>query len=235
MKITVIYATERKNNSTTYKLAQTAINTLRKNDEVREFFLPRDMNHFCRGCYQCFEGHPEKCGGYNEIHLIKEAMNESDLIIFTAPVYVFHIPGQLKALLDHFAYEWIVHRPNGKMFTKQALIITTAAGGGMKSTLKDIKHSMDFWGVARLYTYSATTWHPGKTELTGKVTADMEKHMLKICSKIQKSYGKVKPRFKVKLLFYTLGVWMHKKLGMDSIDSRYWKEQGWLDKERPWK
>ena len=41
----------------------------------------------------------------------------------------------------------MVHRPNGKMFTKQALIITTAAGGGMRSTIRDIKDSMNFWGV----------------------------------------------------------------------------------------
>lgn len=183
MKITAIYATERKGVSTTYILAQKAINELRDDDKVYEFFLPKDMNHFCRGCYQCFEGYPEKCGGYEKIHAIRDAMNKSDLIIFTAPVYVFHIPGQLKALLDHFACEWMVHRPNGKMFTKQALIITTAAGGGMRSTIRDIKDSMNFWGVGRLYTY---------------------------------------------------GRLLH-KMTPESIDSMYWKEQGWLDKVRPWK
>ena len=56
MKITTIYATERKSISTTYTLAQKAINELRDDDKVYEFFLPKDMNHFCRGCYQCFEG-----------------------------------------------------------------------------------------------------------------------------------------------------------------------------------
>ena len=234
MKITAIYATERKGVSTTYILAQKAINELRDDDKVYEFFLPKDMNHFCRGCYQCFEGYPEKCGGYEKIHAIRDAMNKSDLIIFTAPVYVFHIPGQLKALLDHFACEWMVHRPNGKMFTKQALIITTAAGGGMRSTIRDIKDSMNFWGVGRLYTYSSATWHPRKPEMTGKVTEEMEGAILKICRKIRKRAAHVKPRLKVKLLFYTYGRLLH-KMTPESIDSMYWKEQGWLDKVRPWK
>lgn len=233
MKITVIYSTERKEVSTTYTLTQEAINKLRRNDEVYEFFLPKDMNHFCKGCYQCFEGYPERCGGYKQLKIIKESINKSDLIIFTAPVYVYHIPGQLKALLDHFAYQWIVHRPNGNMFNKQVLIITTAAGGGLKSTLKDIKDSMDFWGVGRLYTYSSTTWNPRNHELTGRVTDRMKNDLLKICGKIEKRSGNVTPRIKEKLLFH-FGVWMHKKIGLDTVDWKYWKEQGWLDKKKPW-
>ena len=128
----------------------------------------------------------------------------------------------------------MVHRPNGKMFTKQALIITTAAGGGMRSTIRDIKDSMNFWGVGRLYTYSSATWHPRKPEMTGKVTEEMEGAILKICGNIRKRAGHVKPRLKVKLLFYTYGRLLH-KMTPESIDSRYWKEQGWLDKVRPWK
>ena len=128
----------------------------------------------------------------------------------------------------------MVHRPNGKMFTKQALIITTAAGGGMRSTIRDIKDSMNFWGVGRLYTYSSATWHPRKPEMTGKVTEEMEGAILKICRKIRKRAVHVKPRLKVKLLFYTYGRLLH-KMTPESIDSMYWKEQGWLDKVRPWK
>ena len=47
----------------------------------------------------------------------------------------------------------MVHQPNGLMFHKQALVITTAAGAGMRSTIKDVKDSLDFWGVGRVYAY----------------------------------------------------------------------------------
>ncbi|MDD7681774.1 MAG: hypothetical protein PUJ05_02265 [Clostridium sp.] len=46
MKITAIYATERKSISTTYTLAQKAINELRDDDKVYESFLQRVLSMF---------------------------------------------------------------------------------------------------------------------------------------------------------------------------------------------
>ncbi|WP_438652264.1 hypothetical protein [Romboutsia sp.] len=39
------------------------------------------MNGFCKGCYMCFEGKSEKCSDYSKITPIRNAMNESDLMI----------------------------------------------------------------------------------------------------------------------------------------------------------
>lgn len=96
-------------------------------------------------------------------------MDGPELLIFTAPVYVYHVPGQVKAFLDHFGYRWMPHQPNGKMFKKQALLISTAAGAGTKSALRDLKDSMTFWGVARTYTFGklvyATDWDTVDTKI----------------------------------------------------------------------
>ena len=43
----------------------------------------------------------------------------------------------------------------------------------------------------------------------------------------------VVPGIKTRLLFYIMRR-MHQK-GMNPVDQAYWKEKGWLDKERPWK
>lgn len=72
---------------------------------------------------------------------ILAAMKQSELILFCAPTYVFHVPRQMKTLLDHFAYRWMVHRPDLSFLRKQAVIINTAASGGMRSTVRDIKDS----------------------------------------------------------------------------------------------
>lgn len=77
-------------------------------------------------------------------------MDEADVLIFTTPVYVYHCTGSMKAFLDHYGYRWMVHRPEQKMFTKQAVVISTAAGSGTKSANKDIADSMFFWGVQKL-------------------------------------------------------------------------------------
>lgn len=72
---------------------------------------------------------------------ILAAMKQSELILFCAPTYVFHVPGQMKTLLDHFAHRWMVHRPDLSFLRKQAVIINTAASGGMRSTVRNIKDS----------------------------------------------------------------------------------------------
>ena len=61
-------------------------------------------------------------------------MEQSDIIIFCTPTYVFHVPGQMKMLLDDFAYRWMIHHPDLLFMKKQAVIINTAGGSGMKST-----------------------------------------------------------------------------------------------------
>jgi len=68
----------------------------------------------------------------------------------TSPAYVFHATGAMKALLDHFAYRWIPHRPAPEMFGKRAVIITQCLGSGAKSAAKDIKHSLSLWGISKI-------------------------------------------------------------------------------------
>ena len=68
----------------------------------------------------------------------------------TSPAYVFHATGAMKALLDHFAYRWIPHRPAPEMFGKRAVIITQCLGSGAKSAAKDMKHSLSWWGISKI-------------------------------------------------------------------------------------
>ena len=68
----------------------------------------------------------------------------------TSPAYVFHVTGAMKALLDHFAYRWMPHRPAPEMFGKRAVIITQCLGSGAKSAAKDIKHSLSWWGISKI-------------------------------------------------------------------------------------
>jgi len=84
---------------------------------------------------------------------------DRDFQCFTpSPAYVFHATGAMKALLDHFAYRWMPHRPAPEMFTKRAVILTQCLGAGAKSAARDIKHSLSWWGVPKIgiFTRSAS-------------------------------------------------------------------------------
>ena len=121
--------------------------------EIKEFFLPEDFDEPCRGCYSCFKNDLTNCPHYQKLEPVAEAVLEADLLILGSPVYVYHASGQMINFLDHFGTWWVVHRPRAEMCKKQAVVIATAAGGGMKSTVKDMADSLEMWGIAKIYKY----------------------------------------------------------------------------------
>ena len=200
--------------------------------ELTEFFLPRDFGQFCLGCTTCFVKDEFKCPHYKSIKPITDALNEADIIILASPVYVYHATGAMKALLDHYGYRWMVHRPDERMFSKQAVCISTAAGAGLRSTNKDMADSAFFWGCARVYklgvAVSAAEWESVKE----KKKASVEKKTDKLAARLKGQCGKVKPGLKTKGFFAIMR--MMQKNGWNEADMNYWKEKGWLEKKKPW-
>ena len=222
MNITVIKATNRKNSST-YNAAKYFISKLNNVGEVFEFTLPDDMPHVCKGCYACLNGKEDKCGGYEYLKPINDAFAKSELIIFCCPVWCFHAPGQIKSFLDHYGYRWLVHRPNFDMLKKQAVIITTAGGGGLKSAPKDIKDSADYWGIARTYVVKEAVWGYFWNDMPEKFKKEFLKKLDNTAKKVEKNAKNLKPCLKVKFLFN-----MFKKLHLGGkmwkIDNEYWQK-----------
>ena len=142
MKITVINGTEKK--GVTYRLKELFLEHLRDSAEITEFYLPKDCPSFCVGCTTCFLKDEHKCKDREYVEKIEKALLEADLLVFTSPTYVFHATGAMKAMLDHFGYRWMPHRPAKEMFGKRAVVITQALGSGDKSAAKDIKDSLSW-------------------------------------------------------------------------------------------
>lgn len=201
--------------------------------ETSEFFLPRDFGDFCCGCTQCFTKNETKCPHYESLSPITQAIDEADVIILASPVYVYHATGAMKAFLDHYGWRWMVHRPDERMFKKQGVCISTAAGAGTRSTNKDMADSLFFWGVPKIYKYgigvAATNWD-GVPE---KKKRRVEKATDSIADKIIKRNGRVKPGIKTKGFFHIMR--MLQKNGWNEADMNYWKAKGWTDNNRPWK
>ncbi len=222
MNITLIKATKRKNSST-YNAAKYFISKLKNAEDVYEFTLPDDMPHVCRGCYSCLHGREDRCGGYEYLKPINEAIAKSQLIIFCCPVWCFHAPGQIKSFLDHYGFRWLVHRPDFNMLGKQAVIITTAGGGGMKSAAKDIKDSMDYWGVARTYIVTQSVWQYFWEDMPEKFKKSLENKLDKTAADVQKHARNLHPSLKVKFLLKMFES-LHLKRKMWDIDDKYWEE-----------
>ena len=238
MKIVVINGTEKK--GITYKLKEIFLDKFKSDASITEYYLPKDCPSFCLGCTQCFLKDENLCKDREYIQKIESSLREADLLVFTSPAYVFHATGAMKAMLDHFGYRWMPHRPMPEMFGKRAVIVTQCLGSGGKSAAKDIKHSLSWWGVSYIKTcsfklFSDIHWD----KLAPKKKKQMTNKLTKLSNKMYKiNYNnKAHTSFMTKMKFYIVRL-LQKSLGKQDpeyTDYKYWKSNGWIDKTRPWK
>ena len=167
--------------------------------EVTEFFLPRDFGELCVGCTACFGESEKKCPHFEKLAPITEAMDGADVLILASPVYVYHATGAMKAFLDHYGWRWMVHRPEEKMFSKQAVCISTAAGAGMKSTNRDMADSTFFWGVAKTSQYGAAVMETSWDRVSDKKKQSIERKLGRLARRLKAGQQHVRPSVKTKL------------------------------------
>ena len=238
MKITVINGTEK--HGVTYRLKEIFLETFREDAEITEYYLPKDGPGFCMGCTACFRNNQDLCKDAEIVKKIEKSLLEADLLVFTSPAYVFHTTGAMKAMLDHFGYRWMPHRPAKEMFGKRAVIITQCLGAGGKSTAKDIKDSLAWWGISTIKTVSLKLmseidWN----KIDEKKKAAFKKKLNSVAEKMRAiNYTEpARTNLMVKAKFYTVRM-LQTGLGRQNpeySDYKYWNENGWIGKVRPWK
>lgn len=203
--------------------------------KVMEFFLPADFDRFCVGCTTCFMKSETLCPHYDRLKPITEAIDQADVLILTSPVYVYHATGPMKSFLDHYGYRWLVHRPEESMFSKQAVCISTAAGGGMKSTCRDMADSMFYWGIAKIYQYGIAVRAVSWEGVNDRMRQKLEKKTTALAGSIRKRDGRVRPGLKTKGFFLIMRKVHRSRFAFNEADNKYWKEKGWTGKTRPWR
>lgn len=229
MEIVMIHGQSHK--GSTYHIARNL--ALKIGGDIKEFFLPRDFGEFCIGCTKCFLESEKKCPHYDKLKPLTEAMDRADLLILASPVYVMHATGAMKAFLDHYGYRWMVHRPEKAMFSKQGICISTAAGAGMKSAMKDMADSLFFWGISEIYRYGKAVFAVKWQDVSEKNKKTIDKELSSLAKKIRRNYGRAKTGIKTKLVFHAVRLLQRKD--WNKADLEYWRERGWLDKKRPWR
>lgn len=237
MKIAVVNGTEK--HGVTGRLKDIFLEKFRS-AEITEYFLPRDCPSFCVGCTNCFMKGENSCKDFIYINAIEKSLIEADLIVMTSPSYVMHATGAMKALLDHFGYRWMPHRPVPEMFGKRAVIITQCVGAGAKSTAKDIKHSLSWWGISKIGVFKGALindiiWN----KLPDKRRKKLSEKVNKLAVKFAKiNYAKPAHTSLITKIKFRLCRLIQKKVrksGVSGLDNEYWYNNGWLGKGRPWK
>lgn len=231
MKIVMLNGQNHKGSS--YHIGRQIIDKIGGENEITEFFFPKDLNHFCLGCYKCIED-DTACPYYSEKKIILEAINDADLLVITTPTYCMHVSAPLKSFIDMTFDYWMVHRPKKCMFRKRAVVISTSAGSGTKSAIKDVCDALLYLGVPSVMKYGiavqAMNWESISEKKKNKIDRDTTKIATKLSTDKKPSVG-----LKTKLLFHMMGMMQKNGWGSSPIEKEYWEKEGWFDGKRPWK
>lgn len=228
MKIVIINGQNHK--GSTYNIGISLARKLAGDEDITEFFLPRDLNHFCLGCYSCMKD-MTICPYYDEKKIIADAMENADLLIFTSPNYCMLPSAPMKAFIDFFYQYWIPHRPQANMFKKKAVVISTTAGMGAGKVCAQLKRTLAYWGVPYIKKYAISVQAMSWSEVDQKKKDKIDKDITALAKKIKKSkVGKPSPYIRFMFNMMTLT-----KKNQNDPEAEHWQKQGWLNGKRPWK
>ena len=231
MKIVMIHGQNHKGN--TWNVANILLQDITCEKEVKEFFLPKDLNHFCIGCYNCVEGR-DKCPFWENKKTIDDAVKEADLLILTTPNYCMMPSAPMKAFLDLFFTNWLSHKPYEEMFRKRAVVISTAAGAGAGKAGKLVADNLINWGIPEVIRYgisvNAMNWNMVPDKKKDKIKKDMNRLASKVTAK-----ERVKVGIRTRVLFWFYGGMQKANWGASSSEKEYWESRGWLNGVKPWR
>lgn len=235
MKIVVIHGQNHK--GSTYNMAKLLIDAIDCEKQVDEIFLPRDLNHFCIGCYNCVEDE-SKCPYYSEKNAIMKKVEQADLLIMTTPNYCMAPSGPMKSFIDLTFTYWMSHKPRKCMFSKRAVVLSTTAGMGANQAIKPVARALFYWGIPFVKSYGVAVQAKSWDEVAPKKKDKITNHMSKIAKKLVSKYQKGKApavSLKTKFIFMMMSKMQKAGMGSGDIEREYWSKQGWLDGGKPWK
>lgn len=229
MKIVVINGTAVK--GVTYRMKEMFLESLHSDNQITEFY-PGDFPGFCTGCKTCFLRGEEKCPHAVKTGPIWEAMLAADLLVFAYPVYALRVPASIKSLLDHLCVHWMVHRPEPAFFEKTAVIITNSVGAPNGAAQKDVKTSLNWMGLSRIYVCGVPMMGDIFVDkMTGEHQRMLEKKMKRLAGKV----GEIRPRRRMCPKVWTLfqmAKLQHRMVlkteEIPSLDNAHYIRYGWI-------
>ena len=229
MKIVMLNGQSHK--GSTYHIGRMIAERIAGENEITEFFFPKDLPHFCLGCYRCIEDRAA-CPFREEKQRIMDAVDAADVLVVTTPTYCMHVSAPLKSFIDLTFDYWMAHRPLESMFRKRAVIVSTAAGAGTKSAMKDVQDALFYLGVPKIVKYGLAVQAQNWEQVADKKKAKIDRATAAIAKQMTAKPPRAGTR--TRFLFFLMGK-MHKK-GWNSspVETDYWKERGWLDGKKPW-
>ncbi len=180
----------------------------------------------CRGCQLCFEKGEEFCPLKDDRDLLIEKMMASDGVVFASPNYSFQVSAIMKIFLDRLGF--VFHRPRffGKTFTG---IVGQGIYGGDK-----IVNYLDFVGKGlgfnTLKGCCVTAVEPMTEKEKKKIDKAVAEHSRRFYERLMQPAYPVPTLLKL-MVFRMARTSIGIMLDDNSLDYRYYKENGWFESD----
>lgn len=229
MKIVVINGTAVR--GVTDLMKNKFLDHLREGNEITEFY-PEDFPTFCVGCKSCFLKGEEKCPHSAKKAPVWDAMLKADVLVFAYPVYALRAPASVKSLLDHLCVHWMVHRPEPAFFEKTAVIITNSVGAPNGAAQRDVKTSLNWMGLSRVYSCGAPMMGDiFVDQISEKHRQMLERKMKRLAEKVREVRPYRRMSLKVRILFRMAKLQHKMTLKTEEtpgLDNAHYIKHGWI-------
>jgi hypothetical protein len=120
------------------------------------------------------------------------------------------------------------------MFSKTAVVISTAAAFGMGGVTKSMAKQMFYLGVPKTYRLAFRVMASDWSGVSGKLKARIDAKTGVLARRIVSKKGRSAPGLKTKFIFRMMRDFQ-KSNDYAPLDKAYWADKKWLQKERPWR
>ena len=138
MKILVLQGSPKGERSNTMQLTRAFLDGFSQNADVQidTVWVNALQIQPCTGCFSCWNKTPGTCCLADDMRQVLSQMLAADVIVYSFPLYYFHIPSQLKALIDRQLplqlpfmatdnHEGGAHMPRYDLSDKRHVVIST--------------------------------------------------------------------------------------------------------------
>ena len=192
--------------------------------EVETLELGRRQIKTCTGCRACFDQGEARCPLKDDLLPTLAQLQAADLLVVASPVYVSDVSGLLKNWIDRLAF--LCHRP--ALGGKPVYLIATTGSSPARSTIRTMQGAFITWG-ARLR--GSSSFIMGALMPLDSVQQRYGAQVRKAAAAIRRELAaspQCRPNL-VELMVFNIQSTAWKKSAPDSLDHRYWQENGWLE------
>jgi multimeric flavodoxin WrbA len=181
----------------------------------------------CQGCRVCFDRGEDKCPLKDDLLAVKAKMKAADGIIVATPVYVNDVNGVVKNWIDRMAH--VCHRP--EFAGKCVYLLATVASGPTYHALMTLNMAMRTWGI---YLAGQAGF---KTGALSSLDGIRSLHSHQIDAAARTLFRAVHSGQAARPSFFSLMTFRIQQHAWNthidsSLDYRYWRDQGWLDRSQ---